>query len=55
MKKLIFKLIGFVPAVGTPIDLSYGGGARLKSSLPAENRMEYNEYWNWVWQQTSKK
>jgi hypothetical protein len=54
-EKLILKLCGIVPVVGTPIDLSYGGGLRVREAAAPVERMEYNEYWRWVWSQTSKK
>jgi hypothetical protein len=55
MKKIIFKALGLVPQKGTPIDLSYGGGIRATASAGPVERMEYNEYWRWVWAQVGKK
>ena len=52
MKKLIAtfikRLLGQVETAGTPVNLEYGGGPRLQSSVIPDNQPGFNEFWQRV-------
>lgn len=48
-KTLIQKLHGIDPTIGTPIDLSYGGGARAMRTVNPDQELGYNEFWERIY------
>jgi hypothetical protein len=50
LKALIYKLQGIDPTIGEPIDLTYGGGARVQSTVKPDNQLEYNEFWSRIYE-----
>jgi hypothetical protein len=45
---LIKRLLGQVETAGTPVNLEYGGGPRLQSSVIPDNQPGFNEFWQRV-------
>ena len=41
----IKRLLGQVETAGTPVNLEYGGGPRLQSSVIPDNQPGFNEFW----------
>ena len=48
-KSLIDRLQGFDPSIGEPIDLTYGGGARVMSTVNPDQELSYNEFWERIY------
>lgn len=48
-KSLIDRLQGFDPSIGEPIDLTYGGGARVQSTVNPDQELGYNEFWERIY------
>ena len=44
----IKSLLGQVETAGTPVNLEYGGGPRLKSSVIPDHQPGFNEFWQRV-------
>jgi len=45
---LIKRLLGQVETAGAPVNLEYGGGPRLQSSVIPDNQPGFNEFWQRV-------
>ena len=45
---LIKSLLGQVETAGTPVNLEYGGGPLLQSSVIPDNQPAFNEFWQRV-------
>jgi hypothetical protein len=48
-KTLIQKLQGIDSTIGEPIDLTYGGGARVQSTVNPGQELGYNEFWERIY------
>ena len=44
----INRLLGQVETAGTPVNLEYGTGPRLQSSVIPDNQPGFNEFWQQV-------
>ena len=44
----INRLLGQVETAGTPVNLVYGGGPRLQSSVIPDHQPGFNEFWQRV-------
>ena len=44
----INRLLGQVETAGTPVNLVYGGGPRLQSSVTPDHQPGFNEFWQRV-------
>jgi hypothetical protein len=49
LKALIYKMQGIDPTIGEPIDLTYGGGARVQSTVNPGQELGYNEFWERIY------
>lgn len=49
-KNLVLKIQGFDPTIGEPIDLTYGGGARAQSTVNPDQALNYNEFWERIYE-----
>jgi len=49
LKALIYKLQGIDPTIGEPIDLTYGGGARVQSTVNPDQELGHNEFWERIY------
>jgi hypothetical protein len=48
-KTLIQKLQGIDSTIGETIDLTYGGGARVRSTVNPDQELGYNEFWERIY------
>ena len=44
----INRLLGQVETAGTPVNLVYGGGPRLQSTVQPDHQPGFNEFWQRV-------
>lgn len=49
-KTLIYKVYGIDPTIGEPIDLTYGGGARVQSTVNPDQQLSHNEFWTRIYE-----
>jgi len=45
IKSFIERLAGLHQTAGTPVNLAYGGGPRLQSTVLPDETLSFNEFW----------
>jgi hypothetical protein len=49
IKSVIERLAGLDQTAGTPVNLEFGGGPRLQSTVVPDETLGFNEFWTRVY------